>query len=382
MPVRIPKNFHHYIDISPIVIFIWSNEIGTPVEYVSKNISNYGYTPEEFLSNKINYADFVHPDDLPRTRAESRLNLKNKVSKFSMHYRVLTKSGDVRYVQDETWAEYDAKGNIMYHCGFIIDQTTEVRLQQQLEIRQRMDYLANISGGLVHNFNNILSIIMGNSALLGMDNGNFTPDQLESLEEISRATERARDIVIQLQNFTQGINSPQQVVDLFDIVEKVDSLMQSPSHNSIKKENLVTPNQFFVSVVPTEIHQLFFNLCSNSIDAIEAHTVTSQDFIRITATPEANNMVHIQFTDSGIGISDDHMKQLFHPFFTTKATSEKSKGGQGLGLAMVYNIVTNKYQGKITVESQVNQGTTFHIYLPTVANPSLGDQNTGKKLKN
>ena len=93
-------------------------------------------------------------------------------------------------------------------------------------------------------------------------------------------------------------------------------------------------------------------------------------------------MVHIQFSDSGIGISDNHMKQLFHPFFTTKATSEKSKGSQGLGLAMVYNIICNKYQGKITVESQVNQGTTFHIYLPTVANPSPEDQNTGKKLKN
>ena len=154
-----------------------------------------------------------------------------------------------------------------------------------------------------------------------------------------------------------------------DIVENIDGLMQSPSHHRIKKENLITPNQFFVSVVPTEIHQLFFNLCSNSIDAIEAHTVTSQDFIRIMATPEANNMVHIQFTDSGIGISDDHMKQLFHPFFTTKAKSEKSKGSQGLGLAMVYNIVTNKYQGKITVESQVNQGTTFHIHLPLVDKP-------------
>ena len=157
MPVQVPRNLAHYIDISPIVIFIWSNEIGNPVEYVSKNIENFGYTQEDFLSNRVNYADFVHPDDLSRTRAESQQYLKNKVDKFSMRYRVLTKSGETRYVLDETWIEYDESGNRLYHCGFIFDQTTEVKLQQQLEIRQRMDYLANISGGLVHNFNNILS---------------------------------------------------------------------------------------------------------------------------------------------------------------------------------------------------------------------------------
>ncbi|MCK5347204.1 MAG: HAMP domain-containing histidine kinase, partial [Candidatus Heimdallarchaeota archaeon] len=266
----------------------------------------------------------------------------------------------------------------LYHCGFIFDKTTEVQLQHQLEIRQRMDYLANISGGLVHNFNNILSIIMGNSSLLTMDNANFTTDQKQSLEEIILATSRARDIVNQLQNFTQGINSPQQVMDLFDVIDEVNTFMKNSSDQLIKKENLIPPKTFFVSVVPTEIHQLFLNLYTNSIDAIEVHTVSPNDFIRITATPEANNMVHIRFADSGIGISEEHKKKLFHPFFTTKGNKNKSqsKRGQGLGLAMVYNIVTNKYHGKITLDSQINQGTIFHIYLPMVAPPSVKIQDS------
>ena len=323
----------------------------------------------------------MHPDDLSRVRAESQGNLKNSVDKFNQQYRVITKSGEIRHVTDETWAEYDNTGKILYHCGFIFDKTTEVQLQHQLEIRQRMDYLANISGGLVHNFNNILAIIMGNLNLLTMDNANFTSDQKNSLEEINRATERARDIINQLQNFTRGVNSPHQVIDLSDIVEEVVRFIQTSSNRLIKKENQITPNRFYVSVVPTEIHQLFLNLFTNSIDAIENKSVSPQDFIRITASPEPNNMVHIQFTDSGSGISEDHLTKIFHPFFTTKAKNEKieSKGGQGLGLAMVFNIVTNKYKGKITVESQINLGTTFHIYLPIVVNPSTTDHEVEEK---
>ena len=362
-----PINLERYIEKSPIIMFIWSNDPMKPVQYVSKNIEIFGYTQEEFVSNEMTYAKFVFPEDLARTRAETKNFLAKNIHNFSQNYRVVTKSGEIRYVEDQTWSEYDDSGNIMFHCGTIIDQTKERNMEHHLELRQRMDYLGNLAGGLVHNFNNILAIILGNLSLFKMNSSNLTPDQLQLLNDTTQACYRASDVIKELRNFARGENSTIEIIDLFKINSEIIQFIKSTSNVMIKKINNIPPNTYFIKAAPSEINQVFLNLIINSLDAIEEKGVNPNDFISISASIVRDGNIHIQIKDTGCGIPSENLDKLFLPFFTTKEKKKDVKGGEGLGLAMVYNIITVKYHGKISVDSLVGKGTTFHIFLPRIS---------------
>ncbi|MHA1647837.1 MAG: ATP-binding protein [Promethearchaeota archaeon] len=361
-----PINLERYIEKSPIVMFIWSNDPMKPVQYVSKNIKIFGYTQDEFVSNEMTYAKFVYPGDLARTRAETKNFLAKNIHNFSQHYRVITKLGEIRYVEDQTWGEVDSSGNYLYHCGTIIDQTKEREMEHHLQLRQRMDYLGNLAGGLIHNFNNILAIILGNLSLFKMNSSNLTPDQLQILNDATKASYRASDVIKELQNFTRGEDSSVEIIDLFKIVSEIIQFLKSTSNVMIKKINNIPPNTYFIKAAQSELNQVFLNLIINSLDAIEEKGVNPNDFISISTSIVMDDYIHIQIKDTGCGIPSENLDKIFLPFFTTKEKKKDVKGGEGLGLAMVYNIITVRYHGEISVDSVVGKGTTFHIFLPRI----------------
>lgn len=124
------------INRSPGIVFLWRNAEGWPVEFVSDNISQFGYTTEDFTSGRVPYAKIVYPDDLERVAAEVAKYSKEGCKEFTQEYRILTKSGDVRWLDDRTWVRRNSNGVITHYQGVVFDITERKRLEEQIKVSE------------------------------------------------------------------------------------------------------------------------------------------------------------------------------------------------------------------------------------------------------
>lgn len=118
---------------SPVIAFIWRTSEGWPVEFVSESIRQFGYTPEDFLSGRISYADIIHKDDLDRIKQEVRENLEKGLKEYVQEYRIITKSGDVRYIDDRTYVQENSEQELTHRQGIILDITQRKLAEEQLK---------------------------------------------------------------------------------------------------------------------------------------------------------------------------------------------------------------------------------------------------------
>jgi len=257
--------------------------------------------------------------------------------------------------------------------AIINDITQQKHLEEQLRIHERMDSIGTLAGGIAHDFNNILSGIMGNLDLLWMDSGNFLDDQRENLEEARRSCYRAAQLIQNFQRLATHTTLEKKVFDLFEVVSETFSFLIRTTDRLIEKRIHIGKGEYFINGIPEQIHEVLINLGTNAVHAIEEKGVVHGDYIRISARecdiPDNNEMdvspgryVHIEFEDTGCGMTDDVKNRAFDPLFSTKSRSTIK--GQGLGLAMVYNIVTRNHDGHIEIKTKIGGGTTFHMYLP------------------
>jgi len=147
-------NFESFINHSPIIIFIWNPIPNEPVLYVSENISQFGYSQEDFLTHRVVYSDIVHPDDIEKTRSESQQHVVDQTKSFLQKYRIITKSGEVRWIFDHTWDELDKFGNTIYYYGFILDITDQIEIEQALrESEERFKIAAQNVSDIIYEYN-------------------------------------------------------------------------------------------------------------------------------------------------------------------------------------------------------------------------------------
>jgi len=255
----------------------------------------------------------------------------------------------------------------------VTDITDLKRLEEQLQIRERMDSLGTLAGGIAHDFNNLLAGIMGNIDILRMECENFTNDQKEYLDEAFRSSKRAAKLIREIQSLSRGAISEITSVDLYDVAHDVFTILKRTTDKLIDKRIDIQPGTFIVTGRSEQLHQVLLNLGTNSVHAIVKKGTKHGDYVRITAKdyelrvkdrtglPDGD-YIHIFFEDTGGGMSDKVKRKAFDPLFTTKDLS--SQKGQGLGLAMVYNIITRYHNGYIDIETTEGKGTVFHIYLP------------------
>lgn len=246
-------------------------------------------------------------------------------------------------------------------------EAEKTTLKEQLHHSQRLESIGRLAGGVAHDFNNKLMIIMGNAELARMYKGNEA--EIEGfLAEILRAAEQSRDITFQLLAFsrqqvvTPRLLQPNQVIaetlkSLRRIIGEDVKLIFSPSGSS-----------WNIKVDPVQLDQVIMNLAVNARDAmpeggqftIEVENVlVDRDFCSRCSDAAPGAYVAIIFSDTGTGISRVHLQHIFEPFYTTKAVGK----GTGLGLATLYGIVRQN-NGFVTVDSEVGKGTIFKIYLP------------------
>ncbi|MBI5074803.1 MAG: GAF domain-containing protein [Nitrospirae bacterium] len=247
----------------------------------------------------------------------------------------------------------------------IIDrQQAEDEIEQLETQTQKLESLGLLAGGIAHDFNNLLTAIMGNIslAMMHMPAAGRAKDMLHEAE---KASERARDLTLQLLTFAKGGAPIKETSSIAGIIK--DSAGFALRGSNIAFDLVVSEGLWHVDVDAGQMSQVFHNLVINASHAMpDGGTISvyceNLDLQNACDVPvlTPGRYVKISVKDQGIGISGEYLTRIFDPYFTTK------QKGSGLGLATVYSIV-RKHDGHITVESELGTGSTFHIYLPASA---------------
>lgn len=251
----------------------------------------------------------------------------------------------------------------------IANMKHEERSEEQFLQSHCEQAVGRLAGGIAHEFNNILTIILGNCDLLMMEHKQGG-DPAERTDEIKKAAERGVNMTRQLLAYG-GKQVPQPaVLDLNSIVHGMESMLNPLIDGQIRLETILDPNLTTVQADPTQIEYVLTNLIVNALDAMpDGGTVTVRTrniLVDAEATgqqidPDPGVYAEVSISDTGQGIPQDLHKSLFEPFFTTK---EKGKG-TGLGLSTCLGIVKQS-GGQISFVTEVGNGTTFKVILPRV----------------
>ncbi len=246
-------------------------------------------------------------------------------------------------------------------------EKNNIHLQEQLLQAQKIESIGRLAGGVAHDFNNMLGVILGHTELAQIQLDKTQP-LFSNLEEIRKAAQRSIDLTRQLLAFARKQTIAPEIRDLNETVDGMLTMLRRLIGEDIKLEWLPCKDPGLLNIDPSQLDQILANLCVNARDAIintgtitiETDTVAfDEDYCKIHNDFIPGEYVLLAVTDDGCGIDSDAMAHLFEPFFTSK----KMGKGTGLGLAMIYGIVKQN-KGFVNVYSEPDLGTTFKIYLP------------------
>ncbi len=253
--------------------------------------------------------------------------------------------------------------------GVATEITERKLLEEQLLQSQKMEAVGQLAGGVAHDFNNILTAIVGYSDLLAAELGD-NAQQREDIEEIRKAARRAAALTRQLLSFSRKQVLEPRIVDVNGVVLNLDKMLRSLMSENIELETQLAEDLDAARVDPNQLEQVIMNLAINARDAMpDGGTVTietanatlGEDYAAKHVSVIPGVYVMLAVTDTGCGMTEATKARIFEPFFTTKPAGR----GTGLGLSTVYGIVKQS-GGNIWLYSEPNKGTTFKIYLPAV----------------
>jgi two-component system cell cycle sensor histidine kinase/response regulator CckA len=248
------------------------------------------------------------------------------------------------------------------------DITDRKHLEEQLRHAQKMDAVGQLAGGVAHDFNNILTAIIGYGNLLQMKLGKDEP-LLKYAGNIVSSAERAASLTRSLLAFSRKHVVDLKLVRVNEIIEKAQKLLSRLVPEDIELR-VVTGGDFVVRADTIQVEQVMMNLVTNARDAMPEGgllivstelTVLDEEFVRMHGYGEPGAYVLISVSDTGVGIDASSRERVFEPFYTTKEVGK----GTGLGLSIVYGII-KQHNGFINVHSEPGEGTTFDIYLPSI----------------
>ncbi|MBI9086494.1 MAG: PAS domain S-box protein [Desulfobacterales bacterium] len=245
------------------------------------------------------------------------------------------------------------------------DQERE-KLQAQLIQAQKMESVGRLAGGVAHDFNNMLGIILGNTEIVLEDMDADSPF-VENMQEIRKAAERSADFTRQLLAFARKQTIAPQVLDLNKAIDGMLNMLRRLMGEDIDLAWRPKIDLWLIKLDPSQVHQVLANLCVNARDSIKSvgkvtietdNVSFNDDYCREHEGFRPGDYVMTAVSDNGSGMDRKTLKMIFEPFFTTKDVGQ----GTGLGLSTVYGIVKQN-DGFITVYSEPDEGTTFKIYF-------------------
>jgi PAS domain S-box-containing protein len=323
-----------------------------------------GYTCERIADRS--FIDFVHPDDRELIMDRYRRRMRGDDLSDRVSFRIINKDGEARDVDLNavliTWEEKPAILN------FLRDVTLQKKMEAQLRNSQRMEALGTLSGGIAHNFNNLLMGILGNTSLAqkGLDPSAPTCGYLE---KINKLVQGGSKLTHQLLEYARGGSSQVGPVDLNQLVKDTSETLAA-TKKQIRIHHRLSEKIPFLTADQGQIEQVLLNLLLNAADAmptggdlsVETSCLPAGHAGEISGLSPKQAYVLLKVTDCGTGMSKATQDRIFEPFFTTKGLER----GTGLGLSTAYGIIKN-HNGKILVESELNKGSSFFVYLPAAA---------------
>lgn len=290
---------------------------------------------------------------------------------------VKTRSGEDRILRTKKIPLFDSEGKARYLLGIAEDITDRKHLEEQLLQSQKMEAIGQLAGGVAHDFNNILMVIMGYGNMLKIDLDLDSP-QKEKLEHIIEAADKAAQLTRGLLAFSRKQEMKTRVVNLNDVVQQVEKFIVRVIGEDVRLATRHDPADLLVKVDSGQIEQVLVNLATNARDAMPKGGVLTigtglldidELFVHANGYGEPGRYALISVSDTGVGMDEKTKARIFEPFFTTKEVGK----GTGLGMAIVYGIV-KQHRGFINVYSEPQIGTTFRIYIPLMEHELATDE--------
>lgn len=267
----------------------------------------------------------------------------------------------------------DRFGKVSGIIGIAQNVTEQFRLEKQLRHTQKMEAIGTLAGGVAHDFNNVLTPIMGYTEIirLKMKQDGFSDKAVyDYLEEILKAAKRAKSLVEQVLTFSRSMEKKAVLQYIHPIVKEVMKLMRSTLPSTIVIQEQVDEHCGRVFIDPVQIHQVLINLCTNASHAMAGQHGTLK--VKLGLAPQSGDgkeWLELNVADTGCGIEEEDLERIFEPYFTTK---EKTSG-TGMGLAMVHGIVSRQ-GGFVKVESEIGKGSNFRVFLPVAQKETAMEQ--------
>lgn len=353
----------------------WSWNIETDEVSASPTQNHIFGSPLKSQAWDVNdFFDKIHPEDRESIRSQIEDTVKTG-KEYVARFRTIWPDGSIHWLADRGRLVRDDSGKAIRMEGVISNIDEQKKNEQELERYRetiknahRMESIGRLASGTAHEFNNLLSAVLGYTLLL-KDKTQVDGENYKFLSLIEESAEHGARLVRQLLDFSQRRSVELKAIAIRPVIERVCDLLRAISRkSSIQISFSCSDDLPMMNGDVDSLIQIFVNLGLNSIDAFEANSQEKNiQFEAKKQIKQGKTWLELTVRDNGMGMAEEVKNRIFDPFFTTKQPG----AGTGLGLSTAYGLV-RVHRGEIEVESQLNVGTTFHIRFP--AELSLGTQ--------
>lgn len=350
-----------------------------------------GYDNDEFPASYTTWRQIVHPEDMDRVENVLSHSIESGQG-FNIDLRMKMKSGDWHWVCTRGKAvEWDSGGKALRMVGTLSDITErkkteeeQSKLQDLLFQAQKLESIGRLAGGVAHDINNMLSIIIG-YAEITLDSLDPSDPNIENMEEILSAGKRSTLVARQLLAFARKQIIAPKVLDLNETIEDILKMLGRLIGEGIHLQWKPANDLWRVKMDSSQIDQILANLTINARDAIDdvgrviietANIQLDETYCKTHGDYIPGDYVVLSVSDDGCGMDKETRDNIFEPFYTTKDIGK----GTGLGLATVYGIVKQN-KGFVTVYSEPDQGSTFRIFIPRFLSDEMPDVKIAESIR-
>jgi len=347
----------------------WYWDLATEALSVDQGLSQlYGLEPRDSVIRLDALLERVHPEDRENVwKAIERARVDG--GEFRSEFRIVLPDGKVRWLSDQGLVARDESGAQLYMTAVSLDVTERRLVEERLRQAQRMDSVGQLAGGIAHEANNMMSVVLGCADYV-LQRSDLPPPVRQDVDQIWRAAQRTAGITQQLLAFSRRQMLQPQILDLNTTVRELEPILARALGESRGLRMHLSPNLGRVRADPGQLEQVLINLTLNARDAMDEGgrlTIETMNVVLDRAyvdgkpveTLEPGDYAALIITDTGQGMDRETLSRIFEPFFTTKGVGQ----GTGLGLSTVYGIVKQS-GGFIWAYSEPGLGATFKLYFP------------------
>jgi two-component system cell cycle sensor histidine kinase/response regulator CckA len=352
---------------------IWHYDLSTGALSWDDNLKQlYGLEPEASIQNREEFLQRVHPDDRTFVQ-ESLARALAGSGGLDGEFRIVLPAGKVRWIAEQgRVVRGGPAGTPLYVTGVSMDVTERKAMEERLRQAQRMDSVGQLAGGIAHEANNMMSVVLGCADYV-LQRSDLPEPVRQDVDQIWRAAKRTAGITQQLLAFSRRQMLQPQVLDLNATVRELEPILARALGESRGVRMHLSPSLGSIRADPGQLEQVLLNLTLNARDAMgeggrltieTMNVVLDQTYAaaKPVETLQPGEYAALVVTDTGQGMDQSTLARIFEPFFTTKPVGQ----GTGLGLSTVYGIVKQS-GGFIWAYSEPGLGSTFKLYFPTVS---------------